>query len=193
MAAVEPTVDLRDLGSLTGRLVQVSGIVTRVDGSIVSLDDGTAIGRLMLTGEAAAFLDLVEVADPLEVDGRVSADGTGPFLLVTDPMGVRQAGDPGGDPGPGAASPQAPAASGVLASGLETPDTRQIELGLAENGTSGSANPGLAVLLEALAMALLGAILALTIAVPLVRRRARQPRPAGPQEAPHARSTLGPG
>ena len=193
VAAVEPTVDLRDLGSLTGRLVQVSGIVTRVDGSIVSLDDGTAIGRLMLTGEAAAFLDLVEVADPLEVDGRVSADGTGPFLLVTDPMGVRQAGDPGGDPGPGAASPQAPAASGVLASGLETPDTRQIEPGLAENGTSGSANPGLAVLLEALAMALLGAILALSIAVPLVRRRARQPRPAGPQEAPHARSTLGPG
>jgi hypothetical protein len=191
-AAVEPTVDLRDLGSLTGRVVQVSGIVTRVDGSIVSLDDGTAIGRLMLTGEAAAFLDLVEVGDPLEVDGRVSADGSGPFLLVTDPKGVRQAGDPGGDPGPGAASPQPPAASGVLGSGLETPDTRQIEPGLAENGTSGSANPGLAVLLEALAMALLGAILALTIAVPLVRRRARQPRPAGPQEAPHARSTLGP-
>ena len=193
-AAVEPTVDLRDLGSLTGRVVQVSGIVTRVDGSIVSLDDGTAIGRLMLTGEAAAFLDLVEVGDPLEVDGRVSADGSGPFLLVTDPKGVRQAGDPGGDPGPGAASPQPPAASGVLGSGLETPDTRQIEPGLAENGTSGSANPGLAVLLEALAMALLGAILALTIAVPLVRRRARQPpsggSPGGSPRTVHARPEL---
>jgi hypothetical protein len=191
-ALTQPTVDLRDLGSLAGRLVQVSGIVTKVDGSTISLDDGTATGRLVLTGDAAPFLDLVEVGDPLEVTGRVSADGAGPVLLVTDPNGVRQAGDPGGDPGPAFGSPPPSVAAGGPASGLETAGARQIEPGLAEEGSSGSDSSGLAVLLEALAMALLGAILALAIVVPLVRRRARQPRPVGPQEAPHARPTLGP-
>jgi acyl-coenzyme A thioesterase PaaI-like protein len=188
----EPTVDLRDLGSLAGRLVQVSGIVTRVDGSTISLDDGTATDRLVLIGEAVAFLDLVEVGDPLEVNGRVSADRAGPLLLVSDPNGVRQAGDPGGDPGPPAASPQPPAGSGGPGGGLESPGARQLEPGLAESGASGSGGSGLTVLLEALAMALLGASLALAIAVPLLRRRARPPRPAGPPEAPHARPTLGP-
>jgi hypothetical protein len=188
----EAMVDLRDLGSLAGRVVQVSGIVTRIEGSTVSLDDGTATGRVVLMGEAIAFLDLVEVGDSLEANGRVSADGAGPLLLVTDPNGVRQAGDPGGDPGSAAASPQPPAGSAGPGGGLESPGAPRLEPGLAESGASASGGPGLSALLQALAMALLGAILALAIAATLVRRRAHQPRPAGPQEGPHARPTHGP-
>ncbi len=187
-----PSIDLRDLESWAGRLVQVSGIVRSVDGSVVTLEDGTATGRIVLAGDAAPFLDLVEAGDPLQVDGRVSADGAGPFVLVTDPNAVAQAGDPGGDPGSVTTSPQPLTGSPDPGDAVESPAGRQVGPGLAERGPSASGGSGLAVLLEGLAMALLGAGLALAIAVPLVRRRARRPGPAGPQEAAHARATLGP-
>jgi len=184
----EPTVDLRDLGSLSGRSVEVSGLVTRIDGSIISLDDGTATGRLKLTGPAAPFLDLVEVGDPLQVSGTVSSDRDGPFLLVTDPSGVRQA----GDPVPPTPSPEPSASAGGLGHGLETPGVRQVEPGLLAGSASGSGGSGPLLMLGALAMALLGAIVALAIVVPLVRRQVREPDASAPQEAPRARPTLGP-
>ena len=101
-----PLVDLRNLASYRGQQVQVGGLVSQVSGSVVSLDDGTASGRLIIQGEAAPYLDLIEVGDPIEVAGLVEADATGPFLLVTDPEGVIQTGDPGGGR-PGQSGPRA--------------------------------------------------------------------------------------
>ena len=66
-----PLVDLRNLASYRGRVVEVGGLVTSVESATISIDDGTAAGRLVLSGEAAAYLDLVEVGDPIEVDGLV--------------------------------------------------------------------------------------------------------------------------
>ncbi|MGH2464480.1 MAG: hypothetical protein ACRDGI_03390, partial [Candidatus Limnocylindrales bacterium] len=182
-----PVANLRDLGSLMGRLVEVSGIVSGLDGSMIELDDGTATGRLLLTGAAAPFLGLVEVGDPLDVDGRVVADASGPLLLVTQADAVRQAGDPGagpaGDPG---ASPLASQPSGDPSGAPSTSPPNRLEPGLAANETGGSAGPGALGLLQALAMALLGALLALAVAVPIARRGGRTGRLGTSGETPRA-------
>ena len=116
-----PLVDLRNLASYRGRQVQVGGLVGQVIGSVVSLDDGTASGRLIIQGEAAPYLDLIEVGDPIEVDGLVEADAGGPYVLVTDPEGVIQTGDPDAvepaSPDPGAASASPEAVAGIAGAG----------------------------------------------------------------------------
>lgn len=187
----EPRVNLRDLGSLAGRLVEVSGIVTGLEGSTIDLDDGTATGRLVLTGAAAPFLSLVEVGDPLEVDGRVGADAAGPLLLVTQADAVRQAGDPGtgpgGDPGASPGVSQAPGDPSATSTGAgASPTNRPLEPGLAANETGGGAGTAGLGLLQALAMALLGALLALAVVVPIVRRTARTDGLGASGEAPRA-------
>jgi hypothetical protein len=90
----EALVDLRDLPAHRGQQVQVGGLVTALLGSAITIDDGTASGRLFLAGEAAAYLDLVEIGDPIRVVGLVEVDAGGPYLLVTDPAGVVATGDP---------------------------------------------------------------------------------------------------
>ncbi len=87
-------VDLRDLPAHRGEQVQVGGLVTALLGSAITIDDGTASGRLVLAGEAAAYLDLVEIGDPIRVEGLVEVDAGGPYLLVSDPEGVVATGDP---------------------------------------------------------------------------------------------------
>ncbi len=143
-----PLVDLRNLASYRGRQVQVGGLVSQVSGSVVSLDDGTASGRLIIQGEAAPYLDLIEVGDPIEVDGLVEADASGPYLLVTDPEGVIQTGDPGAiepaspDPGAASASPgkspgsPEPAAGGI---GAGSAPVRHVQREHPERGLARSA------------------------------------------------------
>jgi hypothetical protein len=191
LPAGAPTIDLRDLASVTGRLVEAGGIVTRIAGSMVWLDDGTATGRLLLRGDAAPFLDLIEVGDPLEVSGWGATDAAGPYLLVTDPAGVRQAGDPGTDAS-GSSSPGAAAAGAPASNGPETPAARLIAPGLVAAGAPGIGESTIPGLLVALAIALAGATVAVGIVVPRVRRRVRRGSPGGPREAPPARPTLGP-
>lgn len=186
-----PSVDLRDLPSLAGRLVEVSGIVTRLAGSIVWLDDGTATGRLILTSGAAPFLDLVQVGDPLDVRGQVKLDAAGPFLLVTDPYAVRQAGDPGGDPS-SSGSAAAGSGEGSIGAGPASPPARSKQPGFGAIGAGGSSGSGPIGPLQALGLALAGAVLTLALAIPLVRRRARRAQSSASPEGPHARPTLGP-
>jgi hypothetical protein len=182
-------VDLRDLASRRGQLVRVGGLVTRVDGAVISLDDGTATGRLILTGHAAPYLDLVEVGDALEATGLVESDTGGPYLLVTDPDGVAQAGDL--DAGTLAAA-GASAAAGPSAGPTGQPEASVNRLVDAGSTIGEPAGSGLTSLLQALGLALLGAIVALAIALPMVQRNARAARQAGPDDGPHARPTLGP-
>ncbi len=52
-----------------------------------TLDDGTALGRIVLDGEAAASRDLVEPGDAINVVGRVVPSGEagdGEFVVVVD-------------------------------------------------------------------------------------------------------------
>jgi hypothetical protein len=187
----ETSVDLRDLASLTGRLVEVSGIVTRLAGSIVWLDDGTATARLILTSGAAPFLDLVQVGDPLDVRGQVKLDAAGAFLLVTDPDAVRQAGDPGGDPS-SSSSAAAGSGEGSIGAGPASPAARPKQPGFGAIGAGGSLGSGPIGPLQTLGLALAGAVLTLTLAILLVRRRARRAHSPASPEGPHARPTLGP-
>ena len=58
------------------------------------LDDGTAIGKIVLTGEAAEYLPLIEPGDALNATGRVEADGTGFRIVVDEAAGLVRVGDP---------------------------------------------------------------------------------------------------
>jgi hypothetical protein len=182
-ASSEPSVDLRDLNAHRGQQVRVEGLVTGLKDALISLDDGTATGRLILTGAATPYLDLVEIGDPLDVVGLVEIDASGPYLLVSDPNGVARAGNPGTESiasaGPSAGPTTRPEAS----------VSRPVDAASTIDGSSGS---GSANLLEALGLTLFGAIVALAIALPLVRRAGRMGRQAGPDDDPRARPTLGP-
>ena len=176
--------DLRDLRTMAGRLVAVSGIVTQVAGSFVTLDDGTATGRLMLTGAAAAYLDLIEIGDPLAADGRVKLDASGPFVFVTDANGVRQAGDPGTAASPAPASPTVDRPQ--PSAGAASPGPRQVGPGLGLSGGGGPGGSGPIGILQALVLIVLGALFSLAVGLPLARRSTRQAATTAPGEAPRA-------
>ena len=176
--------DLRDLSSMAGRLVAVSGIVTRIAGSIVTLDDGTATGRLLLTGDAAAYLDLIEIGDPIAADGQVKLDASGPFVFVTDANGVRQAGDPvaASSPAPASATPDQPGQT----AGQASSGPRQIEPGLGLSGDGGPHDTTPFGIVAVLVLLVIGALLSLAVWRSIARRRPRMLAPPAPSEAPRA-------
>jgi hypothetical protein len=95
--------DLVDLDTMVGRLVRVGGLVVELRPDGFTLDDGTAIGRVMLRAAALDQLALVEPDDALNAIGRVEATAAGAVVVVDDPAGLLQAGDPvGADPSPSA-------------------------------------------------------------------------------------------
>ena len=170
--ASQPMVDLRDLAGHRGEQVRVSGLVTAILGAAITIDDGTATGRLILTGEAAAYLDLVEVGDPISVDGLVEVDASGAYLLVNDPTGVAETGDVAVQDAPASSMPGAsfmPGAAGLLAGSPADPGTSGAALRPASTNLAvgGGIQPGPVIVLG-----LLGAGLASAVVL-LVTRRAR--------------------
>jgi hypothetical protein len=76
------------------------------------LDDGTTTGRVVLRAAALDLLPLLEPDDAISAVGRVEQLGDGPAVVVDDPGGIIEAGDPGGpEPAPGASSAVAQAAA----------------------------------------------------------------------------------
>ena len=63
--------DLVDLATLIGRTVRVGGLVVDLRSDGFTLDDGTAIGHVVLAGQAADAVDLIEPGDAINVTGRV--------------------------------------------------------------------------------------------------------------------------
>ena len=111
-------VDLDRLARHGGERVRVGGLVAALETDGFVLDDGTSTGRIVLRGEAAAFLGLIEPGDALDATGLVEADGPdGAHLVVDLPAGIVRAGDlgepgsspdvPTGDPIGGASDPAA--------------------------------------------------------------------------------------
>jgi len=96
-AAVEtrpvPDADLIDLAGLTGTLVRVGGLVVDLRDDGFTLDDGTAIGRVVFRGAALERLVLIEPDDALNAVGRVEVAPDGVQVVVDDPGGISQAGD----------------------------------------------------------------------------------------------------
>jgi hypothetical protein len=80
-----PDADLSDLATHDGKVVRVGGLVgaTRSDG--FDLDDGTATGRVVLAGEAAAWATLVEPGDAINVTGLVTQRDGIHVVVVDDP------------------------------------------------------------------------------------------------------------
>ncbi len=129
-AAATPNVDLVDLAGHVGQIVRVGGLVTELVPDGFLLDDGTAIGRVVLAGAAAEYLPLLEPGDALNATGRVEGDEAGYRVVVDDPAGLVRVGDPTldatasapvGEPSPLPESPL-PGQVGRLAGGLLGPD-----------------------------------------------------------------------
>jgi lamin tail-like protein len=84
-----PDADLVDLASLLGETVRVGGLVVDLHSDGFTLDDGTAVGLVVLTGPAEDLLALIEPADAINVVGRVDrVDGGQLAVVVDDPAAI---------------------------------------------------------------------------------------------------------
>jgi hypothetical protein len=86
--------DVTDLAAFVGRTVRIGGLVVDLGADGFTIDDGTAIGRVVLRDAALELLALVEPDDALNAIGMVEASADGPIVVVTDPGAVVRAGDP---------------------------------------------------------------------------------------------------
>ena len=141
--------------------MRVGGLVVDLEPDGFTLDDGTAIGRVVLRGPALERLALIEPDDALNAIGRVEAGTAGAIVVVDDPAGIIQAGDPiAAAPG---ASPEASAGPSTAPSG--TPGTLGGSAGrLAGLGGTLPFDAGTA------GLGTLAAISAASVAVTLLRR-----------------------
>jgi hypothetical protein len=86
--------DLDGLAPFAGKLVRVGGLVVDLGTDGFTLDDGTAVGRIVLRGAALELLPLIEVDDALNAIGRVEASTDGYVVAVEDPGAIILTGDP---------------------------------------------------------------------------------------------------
>jgi outer membrane biosynthesis protein TonB len=114
-------VDLRDLTSHVGVRVRVGGLVTSLESDGFRLDDGTAIGRIVLADGAASLLESIRPGDALNATG-VPEQRDEPVLVIADTADVELVGDLGADaiastdPQPDPAASDDPAATNLAAS-----------------------------------------------------------------------------
>ncbi len=92
---VVPDIALRDLAASVGRTVRVGGLVVATEPDGVRVDDGTAIGRIVLEGDAADLRALLVPGDAISATG-VPDERDEVVLVVSDPAAVVIAGDPAG-------------------------------------------------------------------------------------------------
>jgi DNA/RNA endonuclease YhcR with UshA esterase domain len=83
-----PDADLSALASSEGRTVRVGGLVRGVRADGFELDDGTATGRVVLVGDAAAWIALIEPGDAINVVGRVERRDGALAVVVEDPATI---------------------------------------------------------------------------------------------------------
>jgi hypothetical protein len=86
--------DLVDLAAFVGHTVRVGGLVVDLRSDGLLLDDGTLVGRVILRGAALELLPLLEPDDAINAIGRVELLPDGPAVVVEDPAGIIQAGEP---------------------------------------------------------------------------------------------------
>jgi hypothetical protein len=149
--------DIIELAAHVGGVVRIGGLVVDLRSDGFSLDDGTAIGRVALSGDALDQLPLIEPDDALNVIGRVETTGDGLVVTVDDPGGIVLTGDPiPAEPSPVASD----SLGGLLADPQAGAGSRFAGLG----GPSWPVDPG------AVGLGMLFAISALSLAVTILRR-----------------------
>jgi hypothetical protein len=143
LGASPTDIDIAEVGDHVGALVRVGGLVGELGADGFALDDGTAIGRIVLSGSALDQLALIEAGDPLNAIGIVQerpdpAGVAGAVVMVSDAAGIIRVGDPVADapsaapsnPLPGGPAPSAADESAThRASGLL--DANLPDLGIA--------------------------------------------------------------
>ena len=157
-----PDIDIATLAEHDGETVRVGGIVTTVESDAILLDDGTAVGRIALRGDAATLLGLLAPGDALDAIGRVGGAGADLEIEVTSASDIVRVGDPGPDAsgGSGAEAGTSPQARLVVGEG------RSVAL---EPAGASSAATALVALIACLTFAaLVGSVFALR------RRRERR-------------------
>ena len=77
-----PTVEIGTLDAHLGEWVRIGGLVVDLEPDGFTVDDGSATGRVVLVGEAADYLGLIEPGDAIEAGGRVGAAGDGAASVV---------------------------------------------------------------------------------------------------------------
>jgi hypothetical protein len=149
-----PDTDLVALAEHVGQTVRVGGLVQELAADGFVLDDGTAIGRVVLTGDAAAYLPMLELGDALNATGRVELDGEEPRVVVADSAGLVLVGDLAG-------ATQGPAGASQSGSALDDgrPAPRRLAGGLLGPLEPGTAGAGIVL------------VTALSLAVTALRRR----------------------
>jgi hypothetical protein len=109
--------DIAEIGDHVGVLVRVGGLVGGLQADGFELDDGTAVGRIVLRGAAVDQRSLIGTGDALNAIGIVEAgsdSAAGAHLVaVTDPAGIIRVGDPSAD-----APSTAPSEPAALPTGL---------------------------------------------------------------------------
>ena len=154
--AAAPDADMVDLASFVGRTVRVGGLVAELRPTGFTLDDGTAVGLVILAGAAADVLPLVEPDDAINVIGRVArVDGGDLAVVVDDPAAIAL-----GSSFDGLLAAQ-PAAAASEATTIQESDVR-----IAGFGDAGEWLPGAGVGMAGL----LGISLA-SVAITVLRRR----------------------
>ncbi len=86
-------VDIADLDAHVGMTVRIGGLVVELLPDGLRLDDGTAVGQVVLAEEAAELLPLIEIDDPLNATGLVERRGDVLVVVVADPAGISRVGD----------------------------------------------------------------------------------------------------
>ena len=87
-------VDLRDLAAHVGTRVRVGGLVTTLEADGFRLDDGTAIGRVVLADGAAPLLEVLAPGDALNATGTPEQRDE-LVLVIGDAADVELVGDLG--------------------------------------------------------------------------------------------------
>jgi hypothetical protein len=146
-------VDLADLLDHVGTLVRVGGLVSGHVPEGVRIDDGTGRAKVLLRGEAAELLPLIEPGDAINASGIVEPLDGEYAVVVTDPGALALAGDPGSA---GGSEPDGPSVAPDLVG-----EAVAAEAGIA---TTWDTAPGLA------GIGTLLAISGLSVAVSVLRR-----------------------
>jgi len=90
--AVNQVVSLADLASHEGQPVAVGGVVTRIDGARLTIDDGSASAVVRLVGEASGLASAVAMGDVLNARGVVERNAAGGLeVAVDDPSAIEWA------------------------------------------------------------------------------------------------------
>jgi hypothetical protein len=149
---VTPDTDLATLFEHIGASVKVGGLIRELNPDGFLLDDGTAVARVALTGDAAALLPDLRAGEPVAVKGIVRQQDEALLIEVSSGGDVARVGDLGQG---------LPLTSGPATSTAASAATGPAALAVGDGG----------LLPQELSVATLAALTAASLLVTLIRKR----------------------